>query len=178
MSEAPTRRLWPLPQGVDTALTVPELRFLQELAHDQVVVEFGTHHGASAIAMALAGAKVATVDPAMATEQGRAALHRSCTSQRVGLGNLIVPYALTSDAFMELPHISLRHGGCFIDGDHAAGQPARDVQHALELVGPGGWIALHDVSEQFPEVLAAAQSLIEAGHQEIGRVGTLRAYRR
>lgn len=54
----------PVPQGVSTSVTYPELRLLQRYAHEAgTVLEIGTHYGFTCIGMALAGAHVTSVDP-------------------------------------------------------------------------------------------------------------------
>ena len=55
---------YPVPAGIPTSLTVPELRLLQHYAAQAgTVLEIGTYYGYSCIGMALAGAHVTSVDP-------------------------------------------------------------------------------------------------------------------
>ena len=62
---------YPLPHGVPTFVTIPELRLLQKYAHEAgTVLEIGTWYGYTAIGMALAGAHVTSVDPHNACDQG------------------------------------------------------------------------------------------------------------
>jgi len=63
-SETPAASDFPLPSGVPTSLTIPEMRLLQRYAREAgTVLEIGTYYGYSAIGMALAGADVTSVDP-------------------------------------------------------------------------------------------------------------------
>ncbi len=66
-------------------------------------------------------------------------------------------HRMTSDAFFAA-NPKLRFDVILIDGLHTYDQARRDVEHALQSVAPGGWIALHDmlprdwIEEHVPQI--------------------------
>lgn len=127
---------------ISTSLTLAETDELRRLAKDADVLEVGSAYGYSAVAMALAGAKVLAVDP-----------HQWLNSQGPMLANLLA-YGVASrvdiwaeDSRTALPSIGARFDLIWIDGDHEAHAVAQDVANALRLLKPTGTLACHDYDE-------------------------------
>ena len=76
-----------------------------------------------------------------------------------------------------LPHFLERGrkwSGIFIDGNHGD-QVANDVALSLQLLEPGGWLAIHDfLEEDFPMIAAALDAL---PFKPVKVVDTLAIYR-
>jgi predicted O-methyltransferase YrrM len=54
------------------------------------------------------------------------------------------------------------YGLVFIDGDHTEATVVHDVEWALKLLRPGGWLACHDLDEETcPGVRAALDRLFD-----------------
>ena len=110
------------------------------------MLEIGSAYGYSAVAMALAGARVTAVDP-----------HNWLDSYGPMVANLSYYYQVTprveilrEDSRTALPR--LVEQGCgfdlvWIDGDHAAAMVAHDVDWARKLLRPDGTLACHDYDE-------------------------------
>jgi predicted O-methyltransferase YrrM len=131
--------------AISTSLTLAETDELRRLAKDAYVLEIGSAYGYSAVAMALAGARVLAVDP-----------HRWLNSFGQMWANLVA-YNVTSlveiratDSQSLLPKLAeenIRFDLVWIDGDHAAAAVAHDVEWARKLLRPGGTLACHDYDE-------------------------------
>jgi hypothetical protein len=65
----------------------------------------------------------------------------------------------------------------FIDGNHVWPCPWRDAEIAQAHLERGGFIAMHDVTPNWPGVYRAALQLVAKGWKEVGRAGCLRVYR-
>jgi len=174
---------FPVPEGVPSAVTLPELRLLQRYAHEAgTVLEIGTHYGFTCIGMALAGAHVTSVDPhfegpADAPDTWQAFL-ANCRRYE-----LIEPYArrvtpwriaIESHPFYEDEAFGL----VFIDGNHTWPCPWRDAEIAMAHLVPGGYIAFHDVTPRWPGVWRAAGELCASGWDCVASVGTLAVYQK
>lgn len=124
------------------------------------VLEVGSAFGYSAIAMALAGARVTAVDPHAGELPNSLAVMRANVAAyevadqvdiRVGPSQEILPT-------LELGSFDL----AFIDADHREPAVTHDVQWALKLLRPGGWLACHDLDEgSCPGVRAALDKLFD-----------------
>ena len=131
--------------GINTSLTADETAELQRLARDADVLEIGSAFGYSAVAMALAGARVTAVDP-----------HTWLGSYTLMLSNLEVYgvrdrvqiiQGLSFEALPLLAETGQRFDLVWIDGDHEAPSVAHDVEWARKLLRPGGTLACHDYGE-------------------------------
>lgn len=71
-----------------------------------------------------------------------------------------------------------RFGFVFIDGDHLAPSPSRDLELARHHLREGGFIAVHDVTPRWPGVWQAVRDHEKADHlEEVAAQGVLRIYR-
>ena len=109
------------------------------------VLEVGSAFGFSAIAMALAGAHVTAVDPHAgelpnSLEVMRANLAAYEVADRV---EIIAEPSQTALPRLELGSFDL----VFIDADHREPAVTHDVEWALKLLRPGGWLCCHDLDE-------------------------------
>lgn len=130
---------------ISTSLTVAETDELRRLAKDADVLEIGSAFGYSAIAMALAGARVIAVDPHQQLD--------SYGQMVANLGFYGVSHAVDirrRDSRAILPYLH-DHGHLFdlvwIDGDHMADMVTHDVTWARKLLRPTGTLACHDYDE-------------------------------
>lgn len=197
MVNDPTLRRFPVPEGIPSAVTLPELALLQQFAHEAgTVLEIGTHYGFSCIGMALAGAHITSVDPHDQGSEGASTWRPfQANCERHGF----FPFHIYREKLANMKQItafrmaiedweangpragsesSLQVGLVFIDGDHVAPAPWRDAEIAMAHLTPGGWIAFHDVTPRWPDVWQAALQLNAKGWREVGREGTLRVYQK
>ena len=139
---------------ISTSLTLAETDELRRLAEGRDVLEIGSAFGYSAVAMALAGARVTAVDPHQqlnSLSQMRANLSFYGVSERVEI--------LAQDSRAALPMLADKARSfdrVWIDGDHAADLVAHDVGWAVKLLRASGTLACHDYDEDTcPGVRAA-----------------------
>lgn len=198
MVNDPSLRRFPVPEGIPSAVTLPELALLQHFAHEAgTVLEIGTHYGFTCIGMALAGAHVTSVDPhnqgpegastweLFLENVGRHVPHSAMLAASRGIGSVEKVRAAIQDVHLARLNLewatmsTVRTWGLvFIDGDHVAPAPWRDAEIAMAHLAPGGWIAFHDVTPHWPDVWQAALQLNAKGWREVGREGTLRVYQK
>lgn len=193
MVNDPSLRCFPVPEGIPSAVTLPELALLQRFAHEAgTVLEIGTYLGFTCIGMALAGAHVTSVDPHNEGPGGSSTWEPFLRNiERHGfLPVTIAPFIF--GWYQEQGTITVYHmpvemrfstpdtkwAGIFIDGDHVAPAPWRDAEIAMAHLAPGGWIAFHDVAPRWPDVWQAALQLNAKGWREVGREGSLRVYQK
>ena len=124
------------------------------------VLEVGSAFGYSAIAMALAGAKVTAVDP----HAGE--LPNSLEVMRANLDAYEVADQVTiiaEPSQVALPRLELGSFDLvFIDADHREPAVTHDAEWALKLLRPGGMLAMHDLDEgSCPGVRAALNKLFD-----------------
>lgn len=187
---------FPIPEGIPSAVTLPELRLLQEHAHEAgTVLEIGTHYGFTCIGMALAGAHVTSVDP---HNEGPAGNRDTWEPFLHNLWRHNLPFAVIEcssrsvDPPMGLPVVNVakvpieqfhfeapwRWGLVFIDGDHTWPAPLRDFEIAKAHLVEGGKIAFHDVTPRWPGVWDTVTEVQRQGWAKIAQVGTLAVYKR
>ena len=184
---------WPKPEGISSAVTLPELELLQTYAHEaRRVLEIGTHFGFSCIGMALAGAHVTSVDPHYegpvdapdTWEPFLANLRRHHISYST-INVAIAADARPGEVFairatIEDPRLRFEgrpFGLVFIDGNHVWPCPWRDTEIALAHLVEPGYIAYHDVTPRWPGVWRATQELEASGRaRKLEQVGTLAIY--
>lgn len=193
---------YPVPTGVPTAVTLPELALLQHFANRAGdALEIGTLYGFTCIGMALAGADVTSVDPhfegpadqpdtwfqfqANLARRGfkRAPVHRSedgfadayWTGPDALSGDVVAWHGAVEHVFLHQHY--RRWGLVFIDGNHTWPCPMRDAEIALAHMGTPGYLAFHDVTPRWPGVWRATRELQAMGRTKlIERVGTLAVY--
>jgi predicted O-methyltransferase YrrM len=188
---------WPKPEGIPTALTLPELELLQDYAHDaKTVLEIGTHLGYSCIGMALAGAHVTSVDPHFegpadhpdTWEPFLANVARHNVAEQVEPYRKAVEewdksqegrYVQKGNAWNGTYWLPRRWDLVFIDGNHTWPCPWRDTQIALAHLTEPGYIAYHDVTVRWPGVWRATRELELSGRVlKLRQVGTLAVYQK
>jgi hypothetical protein len=186
---------WAKPEGIPTALTLPELELLQDYAHDaQTVLEIGTHFGYSCIGMALAGAHVTSVDPhyegpadhpdtwkPFLANVVRHGLAPTIYAAPDGLAHFqrVTAWRQTIEEHIEQAGELDEWGMVFIDGNHTWPCPWRDTRIALDHLTEPGYIAYHDVTVRWPGVWRATRELELSGRVlKLRQVGTLAVYQK
>jgi len=176
---------FPVPSGVPTSVTLPELKLLQKYAAGRRVLEIGTHFGFTCIGMALARAHVTSVDPHYEGPADRPDTWEpflaNCRRHGFNPGSLAdaAHHIIASRATIESlePFLPLRFDLVFIDGDHVWPYPLRDAGIAFAHLGEPGLIAYHDVTPNWPGVWRATQELCESGKlRRLEQVGTMAVY--
>lgn len=173
---------WPKPQGVPTAMTLPELELLQDYASTAgTVLEIGALYGFSTIGMALVGAHVTSVDPHYdgPADQPDTWKRFNYNVNAHGMAAQIIAKRMSSFEFQQQESPDILYGLVFVDGDHTWPQPWYDCQLAYVRLRSGGHIALHDVHVYWPGVRKAAELLQSEGlAREVGSAGCLRVYQK
>jgi predicted O-methyltransferase YrrM len=146
----PWRDILPVPtatRAVNTSMTENEAAELAALAEGKDVLEIGSANGFSACAMALGGAEsVTAIDPHSWVPGSLPAMQANLSAY--GVEDKVEVIAATFyEAFEPLKRAERKFGFIFIDGDHTGGAVTFDVEHARELLAPGGVIACHDYGE-------------------------------
>ena len=138
--------------AISTSITSAETGELQRLAYRADVLEIGAAFGYSAIAMALAGARVLSVDPHL-THQSYKAMQSNVDAY--GMTEFIQIWCgYSQEALPHMVDLPKRFDVIFIDGDHTTAGVTNDVMWAQRLLTPGGVLACHDYAESCccPEV--------------------------
>jgi predicted O-methyltransferase YrrM len=150
-----------------SAISVPEIEKLTELARGRRVLEIGSAYGYSAVCMAMVAEHVTAIDPhagenANSWEVMTANLDRYDVAERVSLVR-----GYSQDVLPTLLASGVRYGLVFVDGNHTD-QVHGDVQAGLSLLEPDGWLAVHDYgAPSFPAITAAVDEL-GAPHEIVG----------
>ena len=160
--------------AISTSVTAAEAAELGRLAEGREVLEIGSAYGYSAVVMALAGAHVTAVDP-----------HNWIGgSYEVMLANLAAygvdgrVQVIREPSQVVLPWLAREcaaFGLVFVDGDHAAAAARHDIRWGLQLLDPGGTIAVHDYLEDCccPGVREAADGIFPGGGTVTGSMFTV-----
>lgn len=132
------------------------------------VLEAGSAFGYSAIVMALAGARVAAVDPHTWVPDSLAGMERNVAAYGVADRVSILAESSVS-AMSAFAAEGTRFGLVFIDGDHSAAAVRADVAGALKILRPGGILACHDYGEDCccPGVRQALDEAFPSGPDEL-----------
>ena len=162
---------------IQSSLTPNEMRALQELCNQPydnpelppAVLEIGSAYGFSSIGMALAGARVVSVD------------HHTHMPSKTQMERNIRAYGVnrqvtmvvkdSRDALPLLPDDSF--DGAFIDGDHSFSGCTFDIRQCLRLVKSGGWIAIHDYNEESCKEVCPAVDEVFGVHAQKMLIDTL-----
>lgn len=158
-------------------LTPEEGELLQKLAKGRRVLELGSYHGRSTVAMAQVARSVTSVD----WHHGDAEIPDSDTLpdlranlDRFGVaGNVEVIDDRIENATAGL--MKRRWDMVHIDSSHDASAVERDTRLALSVLFPGGCIVWHDWDYESVREGAYAAGLIEGMIEEFGRCGVLMA---
>lgn len=142
-----------VPDDVPSAVTAEEAARLATLASGGDVLELGAQYGFSTIILAQAARRVTSVDwhqgdasiaamgggPADTWEAYRANLARYGVAGKVdarrGRFSEVLPALAKAGALFD---------GVFLDAQHDSAAVQADLELALPLVRPGGWVAFHD----------------------------------
>jgi hypothetical protein len=153
--------------SIDAFLTVHghlydcEGRCLQKLAEGKKVLEIGTHHGRSAIAMAATACHVTTIDHYQGDGQiGAPSLQEaSYNIENSGLANKITQVVADWTKWIAGPVDLEAYDMVFYDGSHVF--PIYE-KHFLNLCDNfTGLIAVHDCYKQDPGMVLVTQSIEE-----------------
>ena len=150
--------------AISPSVTAAEAAELARLAEGRDVLEVGSAFGYSAVVMALTGATVTAVDP----HTWLPASHEVMTANLAAYGvadRVEVMREASQQALPWLAKEGARFGLVFVDGDHTAEAARHDIRWALQLLDPGGTLAVHDYLEDCccPGVRVAADGLLEGG---------------
>lgn len=171
LATAPPKAQSQGPIDILSALTEDEKRCLADLAEGVVVLEVGSQHGASTVAMARRAALVHAVDWHRGDPEageGDTLLDYWRNLHVYGVRDRVVTHI--GDAAVVLPSLRPRSfAGVFLDGCHREDAVRRDLALAEPLVESGGWFAFHDygrfgvtpVVDEFVERLGAPMRLVD-----------------
>jgi len=137
-----------LPYDVTSSVTGAEAVALADLARDKTALELGAHYGFSTIVLASVAEKVYSVD----WHQGD--VHAGLGDSWAAFNFNLIRYGVTDrvqvclgrfeDEVPKLDAAGVRTDGAFLDGLHDEASVQRDLELALTIVRPGGFIAFHD----------------------------------
>ena len=150
--------------AISTSVTAVEAAELARLAEGREVLEVGSAFGYSAVVMALTGATVTAVDPHTWLPSSHEVMAQNLAAYGVA-DRVTVVREPSQQALPWLAKDGARFGLVFVDGDHTAEAARHDIRWALQLLDPGGTLAVHDYLEDCccPGVRAAADGLLEGG---------------
>jgi predicted O-methyltransferase YrrM len=133
---------------ITTAVTPAEAAELGRLARDATVLELGSFFGFSTIVMASVADLVYSVDCHEGDDHaGDYHTWNDFRANVQGYGVKDHVVAIKGRFEEEVPRLhreGIRVDGAFLDGQHDAVSVRRDLDLALLLVKPGGWVAFHD----------------------------------
>jgi len=146
-------------------LTFVEGRELSRLARGKRVLEIGSYWGLSTVCLARTASHVVAVDP----HDGRGTAAPEDTYRRFlgnlerhGVGDKVTTIRATTEEIVP-NSFGEPFDLVFVDGGHDAESVAKDIAFALEVLAPGGLIAVHDYDAVDPDVTAAVDGLILRG---------------
>ena len=159
--------------GIWTSLLETEATWLANAAKDNDALEIGTACGFSAVAMGQTARTVVTVDLPAPWVPGVERVDE--TFQYYGITNVTRIYESSLTYLAKLVEEETKFGFIFIDGDHSAPVLRTDFLNAVELIVPGGKIAVHDYLEDCcVDVKPTMDGLISEGPSEI--IGSMAVY--
>lgn len=177
-----------------------EHELLWQLTHESPaghVLEIGSWLGKSACILAGGcvarndGSKLFCIDPFdMRGDEWQREFHRRLTgsvaltfdgfvanAHRLGYYDRVVPIAKPSEDLIGLLSFRLRFA--FIDGWHDYEHVRRDFDLTSPMVVPGGFLALHDATGDFPGVKQFAEELANStAFKVFGRAGSIVAFKK
>ena len=134
--------------GISTAITPNEAAELGRLAARCTVLELGAFYGYSTVLMASVADMVYSVDWHRGDDH--AGQYDTWEGFRANVMGYRVQDHVTAikgrfeDEVPKLWRDGVRVDGAFLDGQHDVKSVRRDLDLALMLVKPGGWVAFHD----------------------------------
>jgi hypothetical protein len=142
-----------VPDDIPTAVTSGEAAKLASLASGGDVLELGAQYGFSTVILAQAARRVTSVDWHQG-DDSIAAMGGECADTWEAYRANLARYGVSSrvDArrgrFADVLPALAREGalfdGVFLDAQHDAAAVQADLDLALPLIRPGGWVAFHD----------------------------------
>jgi SAM-dependent methyltransferase len=167
---------WRFPADVPGWLTFPEAAKLVELARGKRVVEIGSYHGKSTVAMAQVAELVRSIDwheGDAGSGPGGTLPFLKATLERYGVVEKVTLHVGRTEVMA--PRLPAKAFDLvFIDGAHDEANVRIDIAAALRLVKPGGTIAFHDWP--MPSVQGPAKEFL--GPHVDGTVDSLAWYER
>jgi predicted O-methyltransferase YrrM len=137
-----------IPDGIVSAVTEEEARALAELAAGQDVLEMGAYHGFSTIVLASVASRVTSVDWHGGDVHAGMGPSRDLFTANLlrydVLDHVDVRVGRFADVLPVLADEGALFDGLFLDAQHDAASVSADLDLALPLVRPGGFIAFHD----------------------------------
>lgn len=134
--------------SITTAVTPAESAELARLATGCTVLELGSFYGYSTIVMASVADMVYSVDWHQGDDHaGQYDTWEDFNANLLGYGVKPHVQAVKGRFEEEVPRLwraGVRTDGAFLDGQHDEASVRRDLELALMLVKPGGWVAFHD----------------------------------
>ena len=150
---------------------------LHAYAEGKVVLEIGSYCGRSTICLAQSAQEVHCVDPFLKVEatapetDGQNVFDEFLNNmRRYGVYIRVYPHiGYSQDVLPKM--IGREFGFAFIDGAHDEASVQRDLELTLALMKPGSWIAFHDYSQSWPDVIKVVDRW--RGNRTMKRVGDL-----
>lgn len=160
--------------AISTSVTAAEAAELGRLAEGREVLEVGSAFGYSAVVMALTGARVTAVDPHTWLPESFEVMTGNLGAY--GVSDRVTVVRGPSQAVLpRLADMGARFGLVFIDGDHSAEAARHDIRWGLQLLDPGGTLAVHDYLEDCccPGVREAVDGMFPEGGTLVGSMLTV-----
>jgi predicted O-methyltransferase YrrM len=153
--------------AIPTSITEAETARLRKLAAGTDALEIGAAYGYSTVVLAQEAETLISVDPHL--------VHDSYGIQQAhlnlfGLTDKVQVYRdWSQETLPKLIAARLQFDLIFIDGDHTAAGVEFDLTHALDLIRPGGVIAVHDVLETCccPDVGPTVRRILAGRQHEV-----------
>jgi predicted O-methyltransferase YrrM len=129
-------------------VTHDEARALALLAAGKTVLELGAWHGFSTVVLASVATEVISVDWHLGDDHAghgdTQSIFRSNLDKYGVADKVDVRVGRFEDVVPQLAAEGAQVDGAFLDGQHDAASVSRDLQLALTVVKPGGFVAFHD----------------------------------
>ena len=143
-----------VPDDIPSAITGEEAARLASLASGGDVLELGAQYGFSTVILAQAARRVTSVDWHQGDASIEAVSGAECADTWEPYRANLARYGVASkvdarrgrfeDVLPALARAGVLFDGVFIDAQHDAASVQRDLDLALPLIRPGGWVAFHD----------------------------------
>lgn len=150
-----------LPTDIETWICQHEMEFLCKYAKGKRVLEIGSWHGYSTIALASVAEHVTSID----WHKGDVHIGKADTLRifednlhRYGVDNKVS--VIVDDSSLVVPLLKKTYSFIFIDGTHTKEAVRADSYNCLRVLEPGGYIAWHDYGRC--EVTEVVDDLIQS----------------
>jgi len=163
-------------------LTPEQPRYLymkaMTLSNTATMVEIGSYKGKSTACLACAC--MGTDRRVIAIDNFQASSIIDLKSNLSKLGVLAYVTILPIDSRVAMQQLDTQNQDAdlvFVDGSHRFTNAMADIAMAYEILRPGGWLLLHDVTEAFPDV-ELAWKIWASFLTDVEKCSTLRAGRK